>query len=97
MPKRVDSNQPEIVADLRKVGATVLLLHEVGHGCPDILVGFRGVNYLIEIKSSVFAVLNPVQLEWHNSLWRGQVAVVCTSEEALHIIGLLPPIILSFE
>ena len=89
MPKRVDANQAEIVADLRKVGASVLLLHEVGHGCPDLLVGFRGVNYLIEIKSSVFAVLNPVQREWHNSLWRGQVAIALTSEEALRIIGVI--------
>lgn len=48
MPKSVDANQPEIVAALHAVGATVQHLHEVGHGCPDILVGFRGKNYLID-------------------------------------------------
>lgn len=85
MPKRVDANQAEIVADLRKVGASVLLLHEVGFGCPDLLVGFRGVNYLIEIKSED-GMLNRAQIVFH-SCWRGQVAVARTSEEALRIIG----------
>ena len=86
MPKRVDANQAEIVADLRKVGATVQHLHEVGDGCPDILVGFRGVNYLIEIKT-LGGPLRRSQVEWH-TLWRGQAAVAHTSEEALRIIGL---------
>ena len=85
MPKRVDANQPEIVADLRKVGASVLLLHEVGEGCPDICVGFRGMNYLIEIKTEQ-GMLNPVQLDWHRN-WQGQRAIARTSEEALRIIG----------
>ena len=87
MPKRVDANQPEIVADLRKVGASVLLLHEVGEGCPDICVGFRGMNYLIEIKGPD-GKLRRSQVEWHWD-WRGQVAIARTSEEALRIIGLL--------
>lgn len=51
MPKRVDANQRSIVADLRAIGATVEDLHEVGDGCPDIAVGFRGQNYLFEIKT----------------------------------------------
>ena len=95
MPKRVDSNQAEIVADLRKCGATVLLLHEVGKGSPDILVGFRGVNYLIEIKVPD-GKLNVLQQLFYGD-WRGQVAIARTSEEALHIIGALPPIIIDYS
>ncbi|MCK5307191.1 MAG: hypothetical protein KAJ73_01135 [Zetaproteobacteria bacterium] len=87
MPKRVDSNQAQVVADLRKCGASVLLLHEVGHGCPDILVGFRGVNYLIEIKHGD-GKLNPGQIVWH-TLWRGQVTTAFNAEEAMRIIGVL--------
>lgn len=45
-----DKNQPEIVRALDRVGATALDLSSVGCGCPDILVGFRGMNYLAEIK-----------------------------------------------
>ena len=47
---KVDANQPEIVAALRAVGATVQPLHTVGRGCPDLLVGWRGRNHLIEVK-----------------------------------------------
>ena len=47
---RVDANQPEIVAALRAIGATVQHLHAVGQGCPDLLVGLRGENWLIEVK-----------------------------------------------
>ena len=87
MPKSTDANQAEIVADLRKAGATVTSLHEVGYGCPDLLVGFRGVNYLIEIKMDlVTAQLTPWQVDFHEA-WRGQVDVARTSEEALRIIG----------
>ena len=95
MPKRVDSNQAEIVADLRKCGATVQHLHEVGYGCPDILVGFRGFNYLIEIKTGK-GELNPIQRDWHWK-WYGQVTVVYDSEEALMIIGAIDPIVIHYE
>ena len=85
MPKSTDANQSLIVADLRKAGATVQTLHEVGRGCPDLLVGFRGVNYLIEVKTET-GMLRYSQWEWHHEWW-GQVAIARTSEEALRIIG----------
>ena len=47
---RVDRNQPEIVAALRKAGATVVSLARIGEGCPDLLVGYRGKTLLIEVK-----------------------------------------------
>jgi hypothetical protein len=28
----------------------VICLHTVGRGCPDILVGWHGLNYLFEVK-----------------------------------------------
>lgn len=85
MPKSTDGNQAEIVADLRKAGATVQTLHEVGYGCPDLVVGYRGINYLIEIKTE-YGILNSCQVAWH-WCWRGQVDEARTSEEALRIIG----------
>lgn len=85
-PKRVDANQASIVADLRAIGATVEHLHEVGHGCPDILVGFREANYLFEIKTES-GQLRGKQRDWHG-LWHGQVAVIRSTEEALKIMGL---------
>ena len=81
MPKRVDRNQAEIVPALRRAGASVHTLHAVGEGVPDLLVGVRGVNYLIEVKARR-GRLTFAQVEWH-SAWRGQVAVCRTVEDAL--------------
>ena len=84
-PKRVDTNQSEIVAALRQAGCTVQHLHELGQGCPDIVVGCRGRNYLLEIKSSSEAKLTPHELWWHK-VWKGQVARVDTVDEALAVV-----------
>ncbi len=91
---KVDRNQPEIVAALRAAGATVQPLHSVGQGCPDILVGFRGVNHLLEIKDGCkppsARKLTPDQVEWHGG-WKGAVHVVKSAEEALGVIGVRGP------
>jgi hypothetical protein len=90
MRSRVDANQAEIVAGLLYLGATVQHLHAVGHGCPDILVGFKGVNYLIEIKDGnkppSARKLTPDQERWH-ILWSGQKAIATSAEEAVKIIN----------
>ena len=89
---RVDANQAQIVDALRMVGATVQLLHAVGKGCPDLLAGYRGVNYVLECKDSATPPsarkLTADQIEWHRD-WRGQVAVVTDAREALLAIGAL--------
>lgn len=89
-PKRSDANQTEIVAALRDVGAEVQHLHEVGHGCPDLLVGFRGVNYLIEVKDGSKPPskrrLTADETDWHDK-WQGQVEIAESVEDALRIIG----------
>jgi len=81
---RVDANQLEIVSALRSAGAMVSHLHNVGDGCPDLLVGFRGRNFLLEVKTGS-GKLNRTQQDWH-LLWKGQVAVVRDSIEALSVI-----------
>ena len=87
---KVDANQREVVAALRGAGATVQLLHAVGAGCPDLLVGYRGANWLIEVKDGLKPpskqTLTPDQEIWHRD-WRGQSAVVNSPEAALALIG----------
>ena len=85
-PKRVDVNQAEIVAALRKVGCSVQHLHELGQGCPDLVVGYRGHNYLLEIKSSDKAKMTPLEVWWHQE-WKGQIVRVDTVDEALAALG----------
>ena len=82
---KVDTNQPEIVAALKAVGASVQHLHMVGDGCFDILVGFRGVNYLLEIKTST-GKLNDLQKEFRGK-WKGHKDVVRSIDQALFAIG----------
>lgn len=75
------------MAALRKAGASVQCLHRVGQGCPDLLVGFRGQNYLLEVKTPN-GTLNAHQKAWI-MIWYGQVAVVTSAEEALRVIGMV--------
>ena len=86
----VDANQVLIVQALRTIGASVQHLHAVGQGCPDLLVGYGGQNYALEIKDGAkppsARALTPQQAEWHDK-WRGHVAVVCTPKEAFEAIG----------
>jgi hypothetical protein len=86
----VDDNQKELVKGLRELGATVQHLHEVGKGCPDILVGYRGRNYLLEIKDSAKPPskrrLTKDEKVWHGK-WKGSVAVVCDLHQAAMAIG----------
>ena len=90
MPKRVDQNQPLIVQALRSVGASVQFLHTIGKGCPDLLVGFRGLNFVLEVKNPAQKPsdrrLTPDEERWHLT-WSGQKAVVETIDEALAAIG----------
>ena len=46
---RTDSNQQEIVTALRRLGAVVLMTHQLKN-CFDILVCFKGSTYMVEIK-----------------------------------------------
>lgn len=46
---KVDANQKQIVTALRRIGATVLITSQLKN-CFDILVGYNGVNFIMEIK-----------------------------------------------
>ncbi|MCL1888902.1 MAG: hypothetical protein FWF99_00155 [Desulfovibrionaceae bacterium] len=88
---KTDANQAEIIQALRRVGAEVLDLSRVGQGCPDLLVGFRGRNYLLEVKrpkakGQRAGTLTPDQ-ERFFSEWRGQVAIVRTVDDAPKAVG----------
>lgn len=87
MPKRADANQAEIVAALRKAGATVVSLHTIGKGCPDILVGYRTKNYLLEVKTDT-GKKTPDQKAFFET-WNGTCQIVHNVNEALETIGAL--------
>ena len=86
--KRTDANQSAIIAVLRQVGATVVDLSAVGKGVPDLLVGHRGVTYLLEVKNLKGRNrLTPDQDVFY-AWWRGApVTIVRTADDALIAIG----------
>ena len=86
---KIDANQTEIVKALRSVGASVQSLASTGKGCPDLLVGFRGVNWLLEIKDGQKVKserkLTDDQVVWHQT-WRGKVYIVESVDQALNLL-----------
>ncbi len=81
---RLDQNATAIKHALEQVGATV------DSRCPgDYLVGFRGVNYLLEVKTATGA-LNASQRAFQ-ARWRGHYAVVRDVAAALRAIGAVEP------
>jgi len=86
---KIDDNQSAIVQHLRAIGCSVQSLAAVGKGVPDLLVGRRGVNSLIEIKDAAKTAsrrkLTEDQVIWHK-LWRGQISVAHTPAEAEAVV-----------
>ena len=80
---RTDENQKGIVRDLRAVGISVQSLGRVGEGCPDLLLGYKGRDFLCEIKTSK-GKLKANQEEWIEK-WGGEKVIVArTSDEIIH-------------
>ena len=89
---KVDKNQPEIVKALRELGVSVVPLHAVGSGCPDLLWGWRNKIGLIEVKDEtgrstakyrdLAKCLTKDQHRFHFE-FQGPIDVVCNSDEAI--------------
>ena len=86
-----DGNEKPIVDALIRIGCSVFRLDKP---C-DLLVGYRGVNFLLEIKlplgprgGKAHSDLNDSQKEF-DATWRGQFEVVRSPEDAIEIVTLL--------
>lgn len=90
---KIDRNQPEIVAALQSMGARVQSLAQIGNGCPDLLVGFRGQTLLIEVKDGRLPpsgrALTPDQQRWH-AAWKGEPVWVVTDVSQLEALCTTP-------
>ena len=82
---KLDVNHLEIVATLRKCGASVVSLASVGGGVPDLLVGYARQTCIMEIKDGdkppSQRALTEDQLKFHRD-WRGGMLVVVDSVDA---------------
>ena len=83
---RSDPNQADIVKALRAAGAYVDVIGEP----LDLLVGYRGRTWLMEVKRDEKAKLQPSQVAFFGE-WRGGPAIRVNSvAEALAAIGIDP-------
>lgn len=82
---RVDKNQEQIVATLRAAGAYVWII-----GLPvDLLVGYKGKTFLVEVKDGPRKRLTALQDDFFNN-WSGSTLVrIDCPEAALRMIGVL--------
>jgi len=86
-----DRNQQQIVDALRAVGAFVYDAAHIGGGFPDLIVGFRGMVYLMEIKNpkSWYGKLGMSESQkkfrdaWHDA----PISLVENANDALFVIG----------
>jgi hypothetical protein len=89
--RKADNNQSSLVKQMRKIpGLTVALTHTVGNGFGDAVIGFRGRNYLVEIKDPSkppsAKKLTPDEQRFHDE-WTGQISVIETIDDVMKIIN----------
>jgi len=84
---RVDKNHKSIVQCFRKLGCSVLSLHMVGKGCPDLLICYQMQLYLVEVKDTG-GKLNTLQEDWHRK-WGSPVYVVRSNNEVVSLLNKL--------
>lgn len=87
-----DANEPEIVEALEKVGAAVVRLDASVAGLPDLLVGYRGRNVLMEVKlppgpqgGTSHSPLSDDQVAFMQA-WPGPAYVVRSAKQALRAL-----------
>lgn len=78
-----DGNEAEIVDALVEIGATVQRIS--ARGVADLLCGFRGRNYLLEVKAKK-GMMTDDQVKFRDN-WQGQYKAVWSIEDALREIG----------
>jgi Holliday junction resolvase len=88
---KVDLNQNEIVSALQKFGTTISLA-SVGRGCPDLIFGYKGRNYLLEIKNGKQAKLTPDQEEFF-AAWSGHVCIIRSIDDVIEFVDELHSIV----
>jgi len=90
---RTDDNHEQIVKALRAVGATVQSLAAVGRGVPDLLVGYQGKTFLLEIKDGSKSLsqrqLTEDQMRFHDDWTGGPLLVVESVNAAWAAIGIM--------
>lgn len=86
---RIDANQGRIVEALRGAGAFVRIVTQ-GDGIPDLLVAYRGVTILMEVKDGdkvpSARKLTEAEQKFFDEWTGGMLVIVNSAQEALEIL-----------
>ena len=89
---RTDANQSETIKYLRSAGVSVAITSDVGNGFVDFVCGYKGNNYLFELKDRdkppSARKLTKDEKIFHDN-WRGQSAVVLDALGCMRIMGMI--------
>lgn len=84
---KVDDNQKEIVATLRKTGWTVLIISQLKNCC-DLIASKNGRTVAIEVKDGKKPPsqqkLSEGEIKFKES-WQGEYALITTVEQAISL------------
>lgn len=92
MIKKVDANQKDIMTKLRMIpGISVATTHTIGKGFPDIVIGYKGKNYMVELKDGTKRPsqrkLTKDEISFHSN-WNGQVDICINFYDVLKLLSI---------
>ena len=79
----------KIAVRLLQIGCTVIDTKSVGNGFPDLVVGYKGTNYLLKTMDGDLPICKriPTTDEMHfQNEWEGQYAIVNNEDAAVQFI-----------
>ena len=85
---KVDKNQPDVVKEFRKLGFSVLHIHQIKNAA-DLVVSKENITALIEVKDGSLcpSARKLTKGEWDfMQAWQG-LYYICESIEEVHIIA----------
>tara|TARA_Y100000590_G_scaffold20974_2_gene24394 strand:+ start:7899 stop:8180 length:282 start_codon:yes stop_codon:yes gene_type:complete len=85
--RKVDDNQAEIVAALRRGNHQVVTMNTLPAGFPDLIVCRAGYCHFVEVKAIKGGRITPAQYDFHQD-WQGPpIKVVKTIDEAFEAVS----------
>ena len=88
---RTDDNQQQIVKQLRQLGCSVAITSMIGKGFPDLVIGYKNKNFLVELKDGSKPKsqkgLTMDEAKFFTA-WKGQCDKCESLEEVCRIIGI---------
>lgn len=91
MIRKTDANQKDIMDKLRLIPhLSVFSTHIIGKGFPDIIIGYKGKNYMVEIKDGAKwksqQKLTTDELLFHMK-WKGQICTCNSFEQVWELLN----------